>query len=249
MLERLLRMPAARAILPFVRLAYTSPSNYSWWDDQGIRHNVTQAEGREQAFTLLHAIQGALEEVATMLLPGEQLCAFLDDVYALCSPDRVKPIYEALARALHRVAGIRLHQGKTRVWNKAGTQPEDVDTLGENVWQPGGVMVLGTRIGHEQFTRDKLHARVEEERRLWEAIPRVPDLQCAWLILLQSASPRSNHTLRTLPPALAAEYSHMHDEGIWTTVQSLLGEIPGSEAEVNDAKQVATLPMRMGGLG
>ena len=79
-----------------------------------------------------------------MLLPGEQLRAFLDDVYALCSPDRVKPIYEALAKALHRVAGIRLHQGKTRVWNKAGTKPEDVDTLGENVWQPGGVMVLGT---------------------------------------------------------------------------------------------------------
>ena len=96
-------------------------------------------------------------------------------------------------------------------------------------------MVLGTSIGHEQFTWDKLHARVEEERRLWEAIPRVPDLQCAWLILLQSA--------RTLPPALAAEYSHVHDEGIWTTVQSLLGEIPGSEAEVNDAKQVATLAM------
>ena len=72
----------------------------------------------------------------------------------------MKQIYEALARALHSVAGIRLHQGKTRVWNKAGTQPEDVDTLGENAWQPGRVMVLGTPIGHEQFTRDKLHARV-----------------------------------------------------------------------------------------
>ena len=48
---------------------------------------------------------------------------------------------------------------------------------------------------------------------------------------------------------MAAEYSHMHDEGIWTTAQSLLREIPGSEAEVNDTKQVATLLMRMGGLG
>ena len=100
-LERLLRMPAARAILSFVRISYTSPSSCSWWDDEGIRHNVTQAEGGEQSDSLVPllffiAIQGALEEVATMLLPGEHLCAFLDDVYTLCSPDWVKPIYEAL---------------------------------------------------------------------------------------------------------------------------------------------------------
>ena len=50
------------------------------------------------------------------------------------------------------------------MWNKEGTKHEDVDTLGENVWQPGRVMVVGTLNGHEQFTRDKLHARVEEDR-------------------------------------------------------------------------------------
>ena len=93
------------------------------------------------------------------------------------------------------------------------------------------------------------YARVEEERRLWEAIPRVPDFQCAWLIFWQGVNPRSNHTFRTVPPTLATEHSHIHDEGICTTVQSLLGEIPGSEAEMNDAKQVATLSMRMLELG
>ena len=40
------------------------------------------------------------------------------------------------------------------------------------------------------------------DRRLWEAIPSVPDLQCAWQILVQSANPRSNHTIRTLPLAV-----------------------------------------------
>ena len=37
LLERLLRMPAARAILPFVRLSYTSPSSYSGGGDQAQR--------------------------------------------------------------------------------------------------------------------------------------------------------------------------------------------------------------------
>ena len=64
-------------------------------------------------------IQGALEEVAAELLPGEQLSAFLDDVYLLCDPSRLKVLYELLEEALSRVAGIQLHQGKTRVWNRA----------------------------------------------------------------------------------------------------------------------------------
>ena len=64
-------------------------------------------------------IQGALEEVAAELLPGEQLSAFLDDVYLLCDPSRLKVLYELLEETLSRVAGIQLHQGKTRVWNRA----------------------------------------------------------------------------------------------------------------------------------
>ena len=47
---------------------------------------MTQAEGGELSI----GIQGALEEVATALLPGEQLCPFLDDVHLLCEPSRVK---------------------------------------------------------------------------------------------------------------------------------------------------------------
>ena len=34
----------------------------------------------------------ALEEVSAVLRPGEQLCAFLDDVYAMCQLDRVKVV-------------------------------------------------------------------------------------------------------------------------------------------------------------
>ena len=63
-------------------------------------------------------IQSALEEVATALLPGEQLCAFLGGVYLLCDPSRVKELYCLLAEVLIRVAAILLHQGTTRAWNR-----------------------------------------------------------------------------------------------------------------------------------
>ena len=48
MLGRLDRMPRAKAILPFVRLSYAQPSTYSWFNDEGERKVVTQAEGCEQ---------------------------------------------------------------------------------------------------------------------------------------------------------------------------------------------------------
>ena len=155
MLGRLASMPGARSLLPFVRMSYAQPSSYQWFDDQGAAHVVTQAEGGEQGDPLMPllfsiGIQGALEEVAASLLPGEQLCAFLDDVYLLCDPSRVWFLYDLLAAALARVAGIQLHQGKTRAWNRAGVIPDNIDQLGPEVWQPEGITVLGTPIGTEQ---------------------------------------------------------------------------------------------------
>ena len=93
MLGRLARMPAARALLPFVRLSCGRPSSCTWCDDVGEQRTVTQAEGGEQGNPLMPllfsiGIQGVLEEVATHLVDGEQLCAFLDDVYLLCEPTR-----------------------------------------------------------------------------------------------------------------------------------------------------------------
>ena len=46
MLGRLLQMPAARAILPFVRLCDGSSSSYTWVDGEGQQRTVTQTEGR-----------------------------------------------------------------------------------------------------------------------------------------------------------------------------------------------------------
>ena len=93
MLGRLLQMPGARQILPFVRLSYAQPSTYGWFDEDGQRRAVSQAEGGEQGDPLMPllftiGIQSALEEVARSLEPGEQLCAFLD-IYLLCPPSRV----------------------------------------------------------------------------------------------------------------------------------------------------------------
>ena len=103
---------------------------------------MTQAEGGEQGDPLMPlvfsiGIQGALEEVAESLRCGEQLCAFLDDVYLLCEPSRVKALYTWLSEALTRTTGIQLRQGKTRAWNNAGIIPDNIDDW---AWRCGSQM-------------------------------------------------------------------------------------------------------------
>ena len=120
-------------------------------------------------------------------------------------------------------------------------------SLGLDVWQKDGITVFGTPIGSMEFVRQKMSRRIAQERRLWDTIPAVPDLQCAWQLLLQSANPRANHTFRTLPPNQSEEFAAAHDEGIWGVVENLLDL--HSCAERASAQQVASLPMRMGGLG
>ena len=145
-----------QALLPFVLLSQGQPSTYSWHDDSGKRWTVTQAEGGEQGDPLmpllfLIGIQGALEEVSRSLKEGEHLCAFLDDLYLVCEPERVRPLYDRLAEALSTVAGIRLYQGNTRVWNAIGQCPEDIADLGPEVWSMDGIKVLGTPLGSTEF--------------------------------------------------------------------------------------------------
>ena len=134
---RLERMPRARAILPFVRLSYTQLSTYRWFNEEGERKEVTEAEGGEQGDPLMPLL------FSRLLKPEEHLCAFLDDFYTVCEPKRARP--------LHTILGAALHRGKTRVWNRGGIVPARVEELGPDVWNCDGNKVLGTPLRTAQF--------------------------------------------------------------------------------------------------
>ena len=228
MMSKLLSVPGLRGLLPFVRSTYSHPTSYWWQDAVSVTHQVHQAEGGEQGDPLMPllfslAIHDALVAVQAELREGEALFAFLDDVYAVSGPNRTREVFELLSQHMWRVAGIRLHTGKTRVWNRSGVAPPDVDDLGEQVWNKDGIKVLGTPVGTNQFVSDAVAERVQEENRLWEAIEWVPDLQAAWQILVQCAGARCNHLLRTLPPSQSGQYAALHDAGmmgaIWEVCQ------------------------------
>ena len=243
MLGRLLHMPAARTILPFVRLSYGSNSSYTWMtkDDSALsRKSKEESKGTRSCHCFSPLAFKARLNKWPHPWSKENICALtltmstfsvLQNAWFLCT--------SCSARCL-------AHQGKTKVWNQAGRAPED--ELGPEVWRPQGLKILGTPIGTPEFVSQIMNERIEDERRFWETILSVPDLQCAWQLLVQSANPRANHSLRTMPPSCTAEYARAHDQGLWQTVETLLHQ-PGTETERTFARDLAIFPIRMGGLG
>ena len=159
-----------------------------------------------------------------------------------------------MVQAVQEGCGIASNEGKTRVYSHAGGEPPPgIAELGADVW-PGnkrsserGLKVLGTPIGHPHFIASWAEGRMLTERELLNQLPRLPDLQCAWLLLAMCASPRANHALRTVPPLDIAGYAQAHDDAVWETLQACLGGVASGEAD--GARKLATLPASLGGLG
>ena len=230
MLSKLHEVESLRGLLPFVRSAHSRPSMAQW-------RQIRQSEGGEQGDPLMPLL----------------FCLAMHDVFvkvcALSTPEQSRDLYDLLDQKLHDVAGIRLHTGKTSTWNRAGAVPERMAELGPSVWSPGGLKILGTPLGTPEFHSIATRERLEEETLLWRAIPWVPDLQCSWQLLVQCAGPRCHHFLRCVPPELSKTCAEEHDRGMMEVMGTLLEGLPGDLQQQHEAAQLATLPMRMRGLG
>ena len=258
-------LEVAPALVPFVRGIYGRTSVYYWWNDEGDRKEILQAEGCHQGDPLAPALYSlaqhqALENASRQLEPGECLAAYLDDVYLVVPPHRARPAYDIVAAELTHHAGVAPNPSKTRVYNgQGGLAPDGIRELGPDVWrgnrppQEQGLITLGTPIGSEAFVAQATVERLQEEQTLLDQLHRLPDLQSAWLLLLYCCAPRAQHILRTVPPDQSAAYAEQHDAAVWNTLWALLGEVGGGqeapEAPVALAQSLGQLPGTMGGIG
>ena len=118
----------------------------------------------------------ALLATQARLLVNERVFAYLDDIYAVCRPERCGAVFAILQQELQSHAEIQLHHGKTQVWNRGGVVPSGTEELTRMarhvkpeavVWRGDlelplsqqGMMVLGVSIGQPEFVRDYLERK------------------------------------------------------------------------------------------
>ena len=254
MLEGLQRLPEAKSILPFVHLFYGSRSTYIWHDDNGIAHDILQAEGGEQGDPLMPALFSlglhvTLSEVSASLRDDEKVFAYLDDIYIVAKPSRTRELYDTIRHSLEVRIGISTNEAKTRCWNAQGVMPPNMD----HGWRGGddlptterGLIILGTPVGHDDFVQTHLEKIRNEQETLVEVLKKFPDTQAAWLILSMCVTVRPNYLLRSLPPNTTQSFAKHHDDSVWKCICELLG----TDAGETNARQLAELPLRLGGLG
>eukprot|EP00435_Cladocopium_sp_Y103_P003690 s4199_g1.t1 len=251
-------LEVAPALVPFVRAWYGGNSTYLWWDAAGAPHRIAQGEGLEQGDALAPALfalgqHDALAGAAATLHPADCLLAYLDDLYVVTTPERARAAYDVVTRAVHAHAGISANSGKTRVYSRGGgAAPPGIADLGPEVWRgdrdaaDAGFVAVGVPVGDPAFIQAQATARLAEEQIFLDALQHLPDLQCAWLLLLYCGAPRGQHLIRTVPPSLAERYAQAHDDATWRALCMLLHDDP---AAAGSARQLAFLPARLGGLG
>ena len=125
--------------------------------------------------------------------------------------------------------------------------------LGADVWTADkaehehDINILGTPLGRLAYMAHFADARVEKEQQLLVEIEKLPDLQCAWVMLSMSAVPRANHMIRMVPPSQSGTYAQAHDTALWECFCRLCGATGLQDDTL--ARDIATLPGRLSGLG
>ena len=196
-------------------------------------------------------------------LESDKLMAFLDDVYIVSpEPDLVGNGYAVVQHELFHHAKIQINRGKTKVWNRAGASASvrlsgtdgkrvrpprtSVERIGQ-ARQPVGLKVLGTPLGHPVYVQEQLEIIAAEHQQFLDKIPTVPDLQCAWALLLHCGSARANYFLRVVQPECTVQFAALHDEGLWRCFCSLLDI--SNDCTVGLIRDSVSLPLSLGGLG
>ena len=83
-----------------------------------------------------------------------------------------------------------------------------------------------TPVGHDDYVRRLLEKVQAKQQVLLDVIPKVPDVQSAWLLLLRCASARANYQLRVIiRPGLVESFAESHDQGLWRCLCAIL-EVP-----------------------
>ena len=107
-------------------------------------------------------------------------------MYLVTSPARARTAFDHTAQTVEEIAGVRSNLGKCRVYNRTGgAAPAGVAELGEEVCRgdraphENGLLVLGTPLGRPEFVAAHVASRMEDERRLLQELPLLPDLQAA----------------------------------------------------------------------
>ena len=99
------------------------------WFTQSIKGKAVSGEFRSMPLLFCVSQHSALEAIQRRLRQNERLLANLDDGVSGVTADRARDAHNVAEQELWTHAKIRIHAGKTHMWNRSGRMPEGSDEL------------------------------------------------------------------------------------------------------------------------
>ncbi|CAE7949518.1 unnamed protein product, partial [Symbiodinium sp. KB8] len=181
--------------LPLWHAAQLAPSSYSWWDATGACRTVPQGEGCEQGDALAPALF-ALGQHKALCRPAAELHQN-DALLGQCNEGRRDSLWHRLQ--LRQNKGVRAGTAPAAAsWGKRCG--EGTSHRLSEAWLSSAPQL----IGHPDFVQAWAAESMQEERKLLQQLPELPDLQCSWLLFSMCPLDDAPHAgpIATLPAVL-----------------------------------------------
>lgn len=178
---------------------------------------------------------------------------YLDDILAVATPEVGKDLvaFEVQRELDAHNTGLTLVREKTEAYSPGQDLTRDEGWKCKVISPDEGLVVLGVPVGSPRFIAEHVAKVVDSMVPLLESLQELP-LQHAFLLLRYCVTSKINTLLRTCPMALTAEAAKRFDGMVWDCVRKLLA-IPEDACDrgfnLERAKAVIALPLRMGGCG
>ena len=255
------------ALLPYFDFLYTGPSALLLYSAGAVYSEVVCGEGLLQGdglspllFTL--AWQLVLERLVTT---HRLVVGFADDITLVTGADDAARVVEQAAAEAKRLVRVRMNPAKTVVYFGPGVTRSAAETAGADLASLGlqpssirhggvpgsawGLSILGAAVGHPDYVREALRARVA---RLDSLVSALACMAVAWpaealALLRYCAASKLLYDLRANPPGEALLEAAVEGDALLERgLRAVLGRTSPLPAY---SACLASLPVRLGGLG
>ena len=236
-----------------IRAAYGNPSQVLFAEPNQPTHSIQSTVGSRQgcvagslAFCL--ALQPILQTIAHEY-PDLLILSYCDDMYIIGTPERAAHAYRRYAFLISQHLQAQLRDDKAHAYSPAASQEDISRAQLPMPFTKDGIEVLGSPLGTLSFVQDYVQTKVNTVINAIQVLGRVPLKHARHTILQKSLSCKLHHLQRVLPTGDPGSHLSNITRSLDLKIRDLVQTLVPHTYLSDNAFEIATLPLKQGGLG
>ena len=259
-LSMLNTISAIPALAPMMHLSYGQPSRLLFTEDVTILSEEGTRQGDPLASIGFNMSLGPVLNRTREAHPDVLIVSLHDDTYILGTEVDVADAFATLETELASVK-LAMKRSKCKIYSpNTDVSATALDLTISNA--PDGIVAVGTPIGSQLFQTEYLAEAIDDVKKTLTAMKDIvqentqkrsrkhPILQSVFQLLRLCTLSRVNLLTRVLPPEVTTGPITVLEDTLYETLLQLLQiSLPANHSANLYMRTIATLPLRLGGMG